>query len=537
MANRFQRALKAILPRLRPQRRPEYELQQLDTARRKARAQRTPSGQGGLQDRYQMAAIEGQFPETSFDELLERYAVQPGLRAPIDKVAKIVGTCKATVQLRPGFSEMPEQRKYLETLLQNPGADSFSNIIFETVVRLKVNGECAWEWIFPDQARLDAARPTAVKSIMGALAMRESDPEAPATARVARRKANAIVDGVIAQLARMPVGFRVLQGTINPMVDKHGWFTDPSAAFTQIVCTGDRQTFGIDELLWMRGPNPVGGAHALPPFESIRFIDDIDEKMYVYQDAVLNNRGELGGVVTIKNPAPGELTRVRNEMDNKHRGPENAGKWYVIGVDGDGDTKVQPFGIEPIKMEPEQSAMRRLQLMWSVINVPGAKIGFTSEVNRSNIEMQDKALMEEEILPICKLVAEPFNRYLRRVGIQAYDLVFSQADLRTESDKIKQRRAKMGLGLITLNDLLREEVGEKAVVKGGDVRIVELDKFTIIFSEDKEPHLVMPSGTMVPLFTTQVAQVNGNPAGGASNGSPDDNSARGSNGKKAILAD
>lgn len=465
----------------------------------------------GLLNQYQFHATQGQESASSLDELLDRYAVQACLRAPIDKVAKIVGTCKPTISLRPGFSEIPEQRAYLENLIAHPHKrTSFSNVIFETVVRLKVAGECAWEWIYPESNSIQIARGKAMKALKDVMVTNERARRKALSAPAMSpddvygivRKARDVVNEQAQRLENLPVGFKVLQGVVNPNVNKRGEIEDLEKAYLQIVSSGDEQWFREKDVLWMSGPNPVGGAHALPPFESVRFLDDIDEKVHVYQNSVLDNRGELGGVITIKNPGVGELDRTRQEMENQFRGPEHAGKWYVVGVEGDGDTKVEKFGIEPIRIESEDNAQRRLRLMWAVINVPGAKIGFTEEVNRANIEMQDKALLEEEVLPLCRLVVEPFNQFIQvTLGIESYELRFSQADLRTETDKIDMREKRLKIGMMTMNDMLIEDFGEDAMVKDGDIRILELGKGMLIFTPDKPVHLVTASGTVIPLFS------------------------------------
>lgn len=470
---------------------------------------------GSLLDRYDEFALDGQASETDVHELLDRYALQPGLRAPVDKVAKIVGTCTASIKLKDKGKENAADREYLTQLIEHPdGRKAFTTILFETIVKLKVLGECFWELIYPDQAALDATRTVATKAISELLSSQEHarikslDPTAPdelprSVKRAITMKATRVVDGAIKAAISRPVGYRVIQGTVNPILDKNGYFKDPAKAFVQITTSGERAYFGVNDVLWMRGPNPLGGAHALPPFESIRFIDDIDEKVYVYYNAVLDNRGELGGVITVKNPGVGELDRIRQEIDGQHKGPENAGKWYVVGVEGDGDTKVDAFGTEPIKLEELEAGMRRLRLMWSVLNVPGGKVGFINDVNRANIEMQDKALLEEEVIPLCKLVADPFNQFIQvQLGITDYYLEFSQADLRTESEKAEIRRAKFRMGTVTLNELLAEEYGDQSKkVKDGDIRIVELDAGILVFTKDHPVHVLSASGTCVPLFT------------------------------------
>ncbi len=467
---------------------------------------------GGFLSRYQEHALDGQVSESSVDELMDRYAVQPGIRAAIDKVAKIVGTCKPQIKLRQGGKEDLEIQAYLEGLISNPdGRISFETLIFETVVRIKVTGECFWENIFPDQAALDAMRPVATKAIISATILNEpkyksivdaADLE-PTEHRKIARKARDVVKKAIDKAKQRPVGFRLLQGTVNPIVDDRGNFISETESFVQIVESGKKQFFPLHKVLWMKGPNPLGGAHALAPMETLRFLDDIDQKVQVYYNSILDNRGELGGVITVKNPGVGELDRVREEIDSKHSGPENAGKWHVVGVDTDGDTKVAPFATKPIELENMEAGMRRLRLMWALLNVPGGKVGFINDVNRANIEMQDKALLEEEVIPIAKLVCAPFNHFIHtRLGITDYYLEFSQADLRTEREKAEIRKAKFGMGTTTLNELLREEYGDEGMdVQGGDYRFVDMGKAVLVFTKESPVHVLTASGTCIPLFS------------------------------------
>lgn len=477
-----------------------------------------PQGRGsrmGLLEAYQQNGMDGQGPMSPHDELLLRYAIQPALRAPIDKVAKIVGTCRATICLRKGAREQRSTRNYLESLIsslyaeasQNAasqvGAPSFEVQLLETIVRLKVTGECFWEWVWPDKQALEAQRPVAVRRAMGEIIRTEREQQGEVGAERIKSLGGAVFKAVNQrideQIAR-PIGLRVMQGTVNPIFDKYGRFIDPQRAYVQVVASGERAYFAQRDLLWMRGPNPLGGAHALAPFETLRFLDDVDEKVQVYTNAVLDNRGQVGGVVTVKNPGVGELDRIREDLGSQHTGPENAGKWYVVGVDETGDTKVDAFAMKPIEIEHPDAHQRRLNLFWALINVPGAKVGFTQDVNKANSEMQDKALIEEEIMPLCRLIAAPFNAFLRSIGITDYYLSFSEADLRTESSKLEQLQSKIKLGQLTVNEMLQSALGNDTKVQDGDVRFIDLDSGVLIFSPNKPAHIMTKSGVVVPLF-------------------------------------
>ncbi|MFN3652630.1 MAG: phage portal protein [Armatimonadota bacterium] len=459
----------------------------------------------GLMDRYQEHAHEGQESESPVDELLERYALQPLLRGAVDKVAKIVAGCQWTISLRDGFAEVPQQRAYLEDLFDHPnGREPFSNTLQEMVVRLKVVGENYLEWIYADGEALDQQLPTVSKSLFRQMLVQEN---ARCKGAVPEARIKALGDqavkaagDAIALRKQMPIGFKVLQGTVNPIVDRHGAFSDPERAFVQIIATGERAWFAEKDVLWIKGPNPLGGAHALAPFESLRFVDDVDQMIQVYKHSYLHNRATPDGLMTVKNPKKGELERIQLELDTRHKGPEHAGRTYVIGVDNEGGADYKAMGSTPIDIEPEHAPRYRRELMLSVANVPGGKLGFTDSVNRANMEQQDKALLEEEVQPLADLIADGFNQFFRdELAIEAYELRFSQADLRTETQKNTVRRDRLELGLETINDLLEAEHGADARVEGGDIRLVRVQGITLMFAKDQPPRILSATGA-VPLI-------------------------------------
>lgn len=461
----------------------------------------------GLMDRHQYYARDGQEAESPVDELLDRYALQPTLRGACDKVAKIICGCQWSISLVDGAAEVPEQRNYLEDLFDHPnGREPFSNLLFEMVVRMKVVGECFVEWIYPDVASVEAARPVVTKALLTQLLSQERarTKGAPLTterAKALRTAAVKAADDAIQRRKSLPVGFRVLQGTVNPVVNEHGDVADPERAFVQIVATGKKASFALRDVLWIKGPNPLGGSHALAPFESLRYTDDIDQSVQVYKKAFLDNRSKPDGILAIKNPAPGEIDRVQLELESQHKGPENAGRTYVVGVQGEGGADYKELGSRPADVEdPTEKEWRREQAL-AVLNVPGGQLGFTSEVNRSNMEQQNKALLEQEVQPLVDLIADAFNLWMRSVGIEAYVLVFSQADLRTEREKLEMDRLRLEQGQETLNDYLERMVGAKARVPDGDFRMFQTKQGTMLFWKDgSRPPMLLTARGAVPLF-------------------------------------
>jgi len=473
--------------------------------RKKTAKARETIGVRPLMGQYDRFAADGQPQTTLAEEFLEMYELQPTVRGSIDKVAKIFMGMEWEIAPVEGKEDRPEQRALIRRWLERPNErDSFSAVLYTTVVRLKTLGEAFWAI---ERQELSAEEQEALVSKAITDLWNQGRLKGWSGREIARcAKA---LQSELAQQMQRPVGLYVVEGEVRPNLDEYGRFKEGEPAYFQWV-KGAREPVGFarEEIIHFRFPNPRGGAHGLSPLRSLSFLNKTDEYAQVYNQKLLQHQGRIGGVLEVKGARTSDqVKRVAEGFAARFGGGnayERAGQVLTVEVEPDGGVEFKPVGVDPREIEYLDLLKWNREQMSVVLNVPLGKLGVTEKVHRANMEEQSVQLMQEEIKPLASFIADPINRYLHEVlGYEESRFAFKELDLRSEREIAEVTRIWAQLGGLSINEILAKR--GKPPVEGGDVYLVETPQGVLLFERNKPPRL-LAKGEIKPLEAQKEAE-------------------------------
>ena len=419
------------------------------------------------------------YGETIINLYLDAYRKNTTIRGAVDKLAGIIANNGWEFKVRTGFKEDKIEFNILRDLFEYPnGRDSFEHILFETAGRLKVVGEVFW-FIIYKEINTETSRQLAEK-IARELGLEVTD------SNIQYFMATILAQG------KIPVGFDIVDGAVNPLMDKYGNFTDENKAYEQTL-NGQKATFRLDEILHFKLPNIAGGAHGLSPIESLLYAVNTDLWAQIYNKTIFENQGRPDAIYILKNVAAQEMARVRRRIEDRFTGAENAHKPLVVEAQVDGAIDVKVLGGKPQEMGfLDLRKYVRAEIL-TVLNTPPGKLGITEDVNKSNMVEQDKNYYQEEVSPMLNILSSTIDFFIqKRMKIKNYKYVFISKDFRSQKEQLELLDAEMDLGLRTLNDILDSRGFKK--VKGGDLRLIQIPGGVVVYSKEREPFLVSREG-------------------------------------------
>jgi HK97 family phage portal protein len=168
------------------------------------------------------------------------------------------------------------------------------------------------------------------------------------------------------------------------------------------------------------------------------------------------------------------LKSFKSQWDTAHKGLDGAHKWAVLTQGADIKTISMP---DSDRRFIEVSEMTRDKIL-AAFKVPAAKIGLTTDVNRSNSESADYTFNRECINPLATLVAAAINKHI-------IDRFYQPANVRTARLKFvfenpvpkdEERTQKLLLDLMERGIRTPNEVAAELgydEFDGGDQRIIK----------------------------------------------------------------
>lgn len=130
-----------------------------------------------------------------------------------------------------------------------------------------------------------------------------------------------------------------------------------------------------------------------------------------YDDALLKNGGQPGGVVTIDGPVSNaQLAAVKKAWQEAHGNPEAHGKTAVM---GHGAT-YKPHGFTPKDMEFGEMRVWIRQSIMSVFGVTKTVLGITDDVNLANAREARRVFWESTVQPLVRFFEDQLTHKLLR---------------------------------------------------------------------------------------------------------------------------
>lgn len=203
-------------------------------------------------------------------------------------------------------------------------------------------------------------------------------------------------------------------------------------------------------------PNPN---NIFTGFSCIRGIADavyIQQQMDEFETAILENRAQLGGVITEKEIiAPATRERLKEQLKQKHEGAKKAGRmmWLPRGLEYDRSA------MTPAELNFIEGRKLNMEVICLAFDIPPGALT-SRDVNRTNADVADFRHAKNGILPRCRRIEEKLNEQL----ISRYDeKLFCAFDNPVPEDKeflLKERESNVKMGAVS-RDEVRSELGKE----------------------------------------------------------------------------
>jgi HK97 family phage portal protein len=312
--------------------------------------------------------------------------------------------------------------------------ESFADVMFSTLVRLKLSGEAFWE---------------VAKNGLGE-----------------------------------PVDYYYLEGDIVIYADEFGNLLEP--AYEQRISGGNAQ-FNADEVIHFKISNPAGGLRGESPLDPIARTIVTDIHAIMWNKKFFENSGAVSKVYQLPTgTSETEVVRNKAEIRSYHSGTHNAHEPLIL----EGDIKVNDLESSMKDMQfAELRKLNRAELS-AVLGIPMPKLSSLDANARGEFEEADRAFYYEEILPLLEVITSKLNQFIMsQVGI--YDYVIKVKPFEPKSLKETARIIDVlgKYGFITMNEA--RSLMQLSKVDGGD-KFVRVNRDGSMFFTDKIDEGMIP---------------------------------------------
>ncbi len=351
------------------------------------------------------------------------WRTHPWIKSFANKAAKL-GTIVGWMIRYIGEGPEDEKRKKLiNNFFEYPNYQmSFKDIIFKTILQLKLFSTSWWEVVFDSK--------------------------------------------------RNPIDFYPLDGWVKANIDTHGNPQQP--AYTQRIVSLEAN-FDYNEVIWFRFQDPLGCLYPPSDLEALELTTLLDVNAMN-----LNKRKQTQGVrkgklfIFPSGMSPEEMKRNRAEVHGTATGVEGSFSPMLV---LEGDLKVQDLEMNEQDMEQKELRIYNRDEMSAVIGTPLSKFGING-VPSTEGEFVTKTFFDEEIKPILDIIQDTINRYLDLIGIFDYRFEFKPYPTRDLKETARLIDVLSKRGVVSANEI-RGMVGLPAI-PGGDTFYYELKDGRII---------------------------------------------------------
>lgn len=237
----------------------------------------------------------------------------------------------------------------------------------------------------------------------------------------------------------------------------------PIAGYRLEVGNGRKIDIAFERVLHQKTFNPLDKllGHS-PTLTGARSITQSNESKRWNVAMLQNNARPPGGFFSEGTLTEAQIKQMRDQLDLRHAGPENAGRPLI----GGGGMKWTQFGLSPTDMdwlEGQKISAREIALLYGV---PPELLGDSANKTYSNYKEARKSFYEETILPYMIMVRLDLNNWLvPQFGTDLF-LDFNTEEvsaLQEDVDALFKRANESNF--LTVNEK-REMVGIEAVPEG-----------------------------------------------------------------------
>ena len=166
---------------------------------------------------------------------------------------------------------------------------------------------------------------------------------------------------------------------------------------------------GKSDILHIKAFNPLDDWYGLSPMECAQYSIDQHNECVKWNKALLENGARPSGALVVKQSMTDEVyNRLKNEMDEKVRGGENAGKFLLL----EGGLEWKEMGISPKDMDFIETKNASARDIASAFGVPSQLLGIKGDNTYNNVAEARLSFWEDTIIPLAKMIMSSFADWL-----------------------------------------------------------------------------------------------------------------------------
>lgn len=242
--------------------------------------------------------------------------------------------------------------------------------------------------------------------------------------------------------------------------------------------------FEMDELLYMKYPNPRSPFEGMSPLMAQLYPYDIDLYLMQQQYGLLRNKASFGNVFTTDEKLKkAQVDDLVSQVSAQFQGALQTGKSIVMHSGLKQDKSITQSAKD--MMLDEVATFARDKLISAYDLTPG-KLGLVKDVNRAAITILDKTFINECIRPKTMLLEEYIEKFVLPKYDQALTLDFILPETADRKIDIQERKENLASGYTTINEERMKDEGKEAV-SWGDVPIMPFNMMPL--GETKAPEV------------------------------------------------
>ncbi len=234
------------------------------------------------------------------------------------------------------------------------------------------------------------------------------------------------------------------------------------------IGVGERVRLGVDEVLFLKYPNPAKPFRGIGTLQMAARTVDIDNSSEIWNNAFYENSARPDSIMTVKNVdnlSDEQRDILKKSLQDAYQGKDKAHKNMLLM----GDITFEKSSFSQKDMDfTEQQKFGRDKIL-GIFRVPKAIVSQTDGVNFASAKTAQFIFARYTIKPKMERLVQQLNEFLLPM-FSGTDNMFLDYKSPVPDDKesdVKRFESALDSGYMTINEV-REEIGLEAI-EGGDV--------------------------------------------------------------------
>ena len=191
---------------------------------------------------------------------------------------------------------------------------------------------------------------------------------------------------------------------------------------------------GDSDILHIKTFHPLDDWYGLSPMEPAQYSIEQHNECLKWNKALLENGARPCGALVVKQEMSDETyNRLKNDMDDKFRGGENAGKFLIL----EGGVEWKEMGISPKDMDFIETKNNSARDIAMAFGIQPQLLGIQGDSTYNNMAEARLSFWEDTIVPMTNMILSSLSQWISK----SYGRnIIIEPDLDTISSLVKQRK-------------------------------------------------------------------------------------------------